>query len=333
MRLTIAIPTFNRNQILLDNLRRLLPQLNDECRLVIIDNCSDVPVADTLSEILSQFPQVNVEILRNRLNVGLLANVARCFEVCETEWLWALGDDDAIEADAIEIILQHIAAHPQCLYFNFCIGSYAGFEGRKQVIMTRGARDFVEKVDSIANVLFLSSGVYNARAVAANLKLGYTYAYSQQPNFIALLTSLGKTGVCCLSNRQIMTYESPPPGQIWSFVSFGLGIMTLLELELTPRVRRRLAQKIVASLPRLEYFVVQLLLSAVRRNQPVPSVLYLYDQLCFRLYYFDTNPRQKLKIFVYRQLLRFPRLSYGALRMVKGDVAEAYLLADRFERT
>ena len=50
--ITIAIPTYNRNRTLKENLRLLLPQLTDRCRLLIIDNCSDTPVAETLADLL-----------------------------------------------------------------------------------------------------------------------------------------------------------------------------------------------------------------------------------------------------------------------------------------
>jgi GT2 family glycosyltransferase len=39
MDLTIAIPTYNRNELLLRHLAHLLPQLNERCRLLILDNC------------------------------------------------------------------------------------------------------------------------------------------------------------------------------------------------------------------------------------------------------------------------------------------------------
>ena len=53
MKLTIAIPTYNRNEILKANLEKLLPQVTDECNVVIFDNCSDTPVKEVIEEVNS----------------------------------------------------------------------------------------------------------------------------------------------------------------------------------------------------------------------------------------------------------------------------------------
>lgn len=328
MCLTIAVPTFNRNQILLDNLHHLLPQLTRDCKLLILDNCSAVPVAETLGATLREFPALEVDIRRNRANIGANANILRCFELCDTEWLWVLSDDDTATPDAIEIIFKHIAQYPACMFLNFS----SGFFNRERRIVTEGTIGLAEQVDSLGNVLFLSSGVYKADAVVANLRLGYTYAHSQ-PNFVPLFTSLGDDGVCCLSNEQIVIWNQPSEEQQWSFINFALGIMAFLELPMDPRIRPILANKVLASIPPLEVFALQLLLRAARDNDS-RSALYLYDQLRYRLYYFDTDVRRKAKLFLYRLLLHFPRASATALRVLRRRKTSDHrsILQDRFGR-
>ena len=61
--LTVAIPTFNRNHLLLACVERLLPQLG-ECELLIIDNCSDTPVETTLGPWLERLGTAKVRIVR-----------------------------------------------------------------------------------------------------------------------------------------------------------------------------------------------------------------------------------------------------------------------------
>jgi glycosyltransferase involved in cell wall biosynthesis len=48
--LTIAIPTFNRNAILFQNLKHLLPQIDKNVNILIIDNCSDIKVEGYLKK-------------------------------------------------------------------------------------------------------------------------------------------------------------------------------------------------------------------------------------------------------------------------------------------
>jgi glycosyltransferase involved in cell wall biosynthesis len=331
MRLTVAIPTFNRNAILLQNLKLLLPQLTQECKLLIIDNCSDIPVAETLKKVLDEFPAINVEIMRNRVNIGANANIMRCFELCETEWLWVLGDDDPPTPHAVESILKHIRSYPQSLYFNFLSGGYDGLHKREQPIFITGMAEFVERVDSIANIFFLSSGVHNVRAMRPNIRLGYAYAHTQ-PNFIPFFTTIGEEGVCCLSDEQIVTYNRPSAEeQQWSVMYFGFGIMTLLELPMSPSIRKKLAEKILASILWHEMFVLQLLLLA-NRDKDYRSALYLYDQLRYRLYYFDRNIPRRVKTFIYRLMIRFPFFSYRMIRLIKGEKANLHSLEDRLGR-
>ena len=56
MRLTVAIPTYNRNATLKATLEHLLPQWNERCKLLILDNHSDVPVEETLRDLLAAYP-------------------------------------------------------------------------------------------------------------------------------------------------------------------------------------------------------------------------------------------------------------------------------------
>lgn len=331
MQLTIAIPTYNRNAVLLGNLQALMPQLTPECRLLIIDNCSDVPVSDTLQPLLSNFGDAGVKIVRNGVNIGGNANIMRCFELCETELVWVLADDDTPRPGAVEIILRTAAQHPDCLYYNFSSGYYS----RDQELATRGLKDFVRRVDSLANVLFISPGVYRAGAMTPYLKVGYTYTYSHATNLVLLLLALGTSGTCFFSKEQIINWNPPLPGQQWAPINLGLGLMTVLELPLDMDVREKLAAKLQASIPHIEHYVVDLLLAA-RQGDP-RSALYLYDQLCSRMLYFNKRPRTRVKIIAYRLALMFPQVGYRAIETYKqirgGKVSiRKHTLVDRFER-
>lgn len=326
--LTIAIPTYNRNEILAENLSLLLPQMGPQCGLLILDNASPRPVEETLAPLLAQYPDARVEIVRHPHNIGANANILRCFEVCRTDWIWALSDDDTPRPDAVEIILEAIESRPECLLFNFS----SGFFNRTQTIWTRGVRGLAEGVDSFGNVLFLSSSVHRTRAAQKHLNVGYAYLHSQ-PNFVPTFSELGEDGLCCLSHRQIVTWNEPSDEQQWPFVNFALGIMAFLELPMPPHVRRRFARKVVATIPSIESFVIQLLLGAVKDHDR-RGALYLYDQICFRLYYFE-GLKMKLKIRLLRLMLQYPHLGFKALQFHKkrkGTAQSETALQDRFSR-
>ena len=112
MTLTVAIPTFDRNQTLREHLASLLPQLTPDCTLLIIDNCSPTPVIETIRDLLDGYPSLSVRVDRNQTNIGAGANILRCLERCETEWLWVLGDDDRPRPDAVGRIMKDAAERP-----------------------------------------------------------------------------------------------------------------------------------------------------------------------------------------------------------------------------
>src|SRR5574341_2183179 len=119
MKLTIAIPTYNRNEVLAENLPLLLKQLTLECYVLIIDNASRIPVVETVGPMLELYPRERWRIVRNRANVGGGANVLRCFELCETAGLWILSDAYPPASNSIDTIISHICRYPQSTFINF----------------------------------------------------------------------------------------------------------------------------------------------------------------------------------------------------------------------
>jgi len=113
-----------------ESIRKLEPQLNEVVQLIILDNCSTVPV--TVNP-LSDF----VSIRRNPVNLGGNGNILRCLEFCQSTWIWILGDDDEVMDDSVDRILREIAITPDALVINFSTsGAFnrkSGFTGKGRV--------------------------------------------------------------------------------------------------------------------------------------------------------------------------------------------------------
>jgi len=317
MILTVAIPTYNRNQILRENIQFLLPQLKGRARLIILDNCSDKPVAETLKDILKEFPEVECKIVRHNFIIGAMANILRCFEYCETEWLWILGDSKKVKPDAVETICKHIDSYPDCIFFNFSAPNAVN-PARKRVILTKGREEFIYNIDSFGNLILLGASVYRVNALLPVLKFSYHYSYASVHAIASLLAVLGDNKICCFSNEQIVIVGEPlPRSQQWSIVNAALGFSTLLDMPLEPRTRKELAKKIVGTpleFPSFYGLFLQLLLLAIREKN-VEGAIYYFDQICYRRFYFDRRISRRIEILVLRFLLRFPQVSckLGAL--------------------
>ena len=316
MRLTIAIPTYNRNQALLAGLRRLLPQLTPDCHLLILDNASPTPVAETLAPLLAEFPDVHLQMERNRVNIGANANIMRCLEKCDTPWIWMVGDDDWVQENAVERILQTATEHPDAVMLNFSAG-----EPREGAVETRGLQELMDNLSPTADLPWIANSVYRSDAMLGQLKMGYHYITSMLPHVVTMLCAVGETGKCWLSPVQIVDGRDRAilfqEDASWSLVPLALGVPLVQDLPVSPRVRRAISQKLLAYPIKLQLVGYQLLLLSIRHKNP-EGAYYLFDQIVGRGFPFGGPVRERLVRLAFRFMLRFPMLTAIGFFLLKG---------------
>lgn len=127
--LSICIPTYNRAHLLEFCLATVLPQVaryagRVEC--IVSDNCSTDRTQAVLKS-ASAAVAVSAETApvlrsyRNDSNIGIIANITRCAsELATGQYVWLLGDDDALCAGAVERVLQVLqrADRPELVALN-----------------------------------------------------------------------------------------------------------------------------------------------------------------------------------------------------------------------
>jgi len=180
--LTIAIPTYDRPSAIQKQIRRLLPQLDERVRLVVFDNQSQPPVSSHFTaDELEKFT-----LIRNVANVGADANIARCFEYCDTKWLWTLSDDDFIREDAIEFLLKILNEKSDTVFLNFCKGTS---------FTTIGFSDLAKEFKSLivfSSSFTMSSCIYNMKQLQPSLQYYYSSLSSMMGTIIMVLKYLQK---------------------------------------------------------------------------------------------------------------------------------------------
>lgn len=340
--LTITIPTYNRNERLNKSLRLLLPQLQHDptfYKLLFLDNCSPVPIAETLPEVLDSFPDIPYQIIRNKQNIGANANIMRCFELCETEWIWCLSDDDPVLPTAVATIRQTLLDYPDYDYYNF---PYA--DHRKHTYVTTGIEDFINQLDTSANLPWISSSFHRTANMQANLKYGYQFAYSMLPHVATLLMSLGTQGKCCMSSMLIMAenLDPTPFEHNWSIVSFAIGAPVIYDIPLPYATRQVLAKRLLVThfgeSINLRSIVIQLLLVYFTGKEGTDrfdhgNLMYNFNQIVGRNYYLRNHfGRLGLKLAYYRLMVRFPRLTAKVLNLLGNPMLQNAIRQDRFER-
>ncbi|TAH66333.1 MAG: glycosyltransferase [Rhodopseudomonas palustris] len=105
---TIAIPTFNRSQLLRACIDRVLAQTYPRFELLICDNASE----DDTEQMLAGVDDDRLRVVRHDTNIGLLPNWNSCVEHARGDYIVILPDDDAIAPHFLERCVDVINQHP-----------------------------------------------------------------------------------------------------------------------------------------------------------------------------------------------------------------------------
>ena len=103
IKLSICIPTYQRQNWLRECLESLEPQItSDEVEVVVVDNCSQ----DNTTQVVDEFVKKNQRIryYRNERNLGYSGGQAKCFEYSRGDYTAILCDDDVyLKGEVAEI--------------------------------------------------------------------------------------------------------------------------------------------------------------------------------------------------------------------------------------
>ena len=97
VRCTVAIPVYNRKNMVLRAVRSALAQNASDLEVLIVDNCS----TDGTWELLQSLDDSRLRLVRNDTNVGLFGNFNRCLDLASGEYLRFLCSDDVLAPDCL----------------------------------------------------------------------------------------------------------------------------------------------------------------------------------------------------------------------------------------
>ena len=173
--------------MLLKNLTLISEKIPNWIEILIIDNHSE-PKVNLSEKLISTFNKnkVKYRIIRNRANIGGGANILRCFENVTTNWFILCGDDDYINPDKLQEVLNIIQENPKLAFIKFS----SQLHHYKCNLIETGICALIENGGNFANLLFMSSYVFNARICMQYLRYGYLMNAAYAPHLeIALLAA------------------------------------------------------------------------------------------------------------------------------------------------
>lgn len=108
--LSIAIPAYNRCQLLAQSLELFHQQIAGKyeslIEIVVTDDRSSDSTKEMIQKLSSQMPYL--KYVCNSTNIGLEKNLVECAKNCCGKYVWIFGDDDCIVIDALDEIVPHL---------------------------------------------------------------------------------------------------------------------------------------------------------------------------------------------------------------------------------
>ncbi len=250
-KLTVVIPTYNRKNRLKRTLDLLEMQTDNDFKIRILDNCSDYSINELLEDRDKIFCD-KIEIVRNKINIGMSANIANAFVQGIDGWMWLLADDDIPSIYAIEDIYDeiehssgvgaiHFAYHD---FSKYLVNGYKDFKNLHELFAFY--EDIVAKGQDLAlcngDFIYISNKVYNMKYVAKYCQDVFLYAYSGVPYLVPILFMLDNNRENLrISKKRIVTWDAPD-GDHWDYIKTlsGMRIVTDFQLNLDGSERKML---------------------------------------------------------------------------------------------
>jgi glycosyltransferase involved in cell wall biosynthesis len=198
-KLQICIPTYNRPVQIRESIALLAKyQKQVSFSVLVIDNNSNT---DWWSEI-----ELNKDIVikRNVANIGGQANVMRCIEEAQGDYIWIVGDDDHLDLKCIETVIENVQANPSVDIFNFRCVAPGHFTSRNEYFGSNPV-DFFRSIGSLGQIYYVVGYVYKRSRVLPFLRPAYMELGSLAPHVMIALRSVGLQ--LCVSNAVVHTWQ------------------------------------------------------------------------------------------------------------------------------
>ncbi|WP_080755742.1 glycosyltransferase family 2 protein [Aeromonas hydrophila] len=249
--ITVAIPTYNRLGKLKKQIERLLPQLSKDDVVIVIDNASS---SYSLDELHYFQKDKRIFIHRNKNNIGANANILRCFEKVDTEWMWLLSDDDIIFDNSLDLIKEEIKTN-KVDFINF---SSELLSTSREDVVCKTLDEYLDAINSgISNHLLISNNVYRVSSFLPYLSFSYWGVYVNAPHLAPVFVALQNGKEILLSSQSIVHWEHNSSDDSWQFANL-YNLLYLPDVISDSKLRKKAIRLIIKSLPAPEKLTAQL---------------------------------------------------------------------------
>jgi len=172
-KLSICIPTFNRDKILEKTLAILIEgiekEITDSIEIIICDNASTDRTRDIIKAFIEKY--TFVKYYRNKVNLGFDGNVVECIKNSNGEYIFLLSDDDIVLPGTIRNAYQNILVHKPSI---ICHSHYS-FNGEDYLKKDRVFYPEYDKIYEHGIEFFSLTGLGFISGIVLNRSLALKY--------------------------------------------------------------------------------------------------------------------------------------------------------------
>lgn len=119
IRLSICIPTYNRELFLADTLESIITQLDTDIRSSVEICISDNASTDNTEDLVEKYSEVHPHIVYHKWpqNMGADRNYLKVVEIAHGEFCWLFGSDDVMMPGAIKRVLTELETQPDIVLY------------------------------------------------------------------------------------------------------------------------------------------------------------------------------------------------------------------------
>lgn len=297
--LTIVIPTYNRIEKLKCRIFELLPQMSKHDLLLISDNATEYFDNDLIN-LLTNDPRIIFH--RNKVNIGANANIAKCFELVTSDWMWLLSDDDCVKPNALNIIREYIN-EGNADFINF---SSDLLKTKRKDCICYSFEDYLDSIGSnFSNHLLISNNVFNLKVLRPYLKFTYWGCFVNAPHLAPVYCALENDARILLSEKNIVDWQKPDRTDCWQ-QSSAFNLLFLPDVLSNAEFRRRTIHTIIKGLSIPEFLIAQLAFNKIN-NPNCTDKVDSYAERIMDIYIRYGTFIQKMRAFCLKRMMKFPR--------------------------
>lgn len=229
--LTIAIPTYNRKERLIQQIGSVLSQPLSGCvKILVLNNNSDYDVEDSITKEFGCSCNTKIDIINNRSNVGMSLNIALPFYYCKTKWLWILSDDDRTTPDSLNIIRSDMKTYSDYTCIKYSLEGLTKHNNQTFTTLEELVDYYGQEDKSQGEFIFISNNLFNMEKIEPLIGDIISFSYNAVAGILPFVFGLDSGGhKVFMSSKNIVLYLRPKNGSEWNYIEITTRVAALAD--------------------------------------------------------------------------------------------------------